>query len=121
VIFKIELVMANKRKKLTISDKLNVIGEVEARLNVPRIEMANRLGLPPSTLSKIMLSREKITEAEYKCGAHAKKRKNMKLGANDELEKILLEWFQQMRSDNVPINGPILREKANEIALRLKK
>jgi hypothetical protein len=43
----------------------------------------------------------------------------MKLGANDELEKILLEWFQQMCSDNIPINGPILREKANEIALCL--
>jgi hypothetical protein len=43
----------------------------------------------------------------------------MKLKANNELEKILLEWFQQMRLDNVPINGPILREKANEIALRL--
>jgi hypothetical protein len=43
----------------------------------------------------------------------------MKLGANNELEKIPLEWFQQMRSDNVPINGPILREKANEIAFRL--
>jgi hypothetical protein len=58
-IFKIELVMANKRKKLTISDKLNVIGKVEAHPNVPRIEMANRLGLPPSTLSKIMLSKRK--------------------------------------------------------------
>jgi hypothetical protein len=113
VIFKIELVMANKRKKLTVSDKLNVIYEVEAHLNIPHTEMANCFVLPPSTLSKIMLSKEKITDAEYKCGAQAKKRKNMKLGANDELEKILLEWFQQMRSDNVPINGPILQEKAN--------
>jgi hypothetical protein len=40
-IFKTELVMANKRKKLTISDKLNVIGEVEAHPNIPRIEMAS--------------------------------------------------------------------------------
>jgi hypothetical protein len=90
-----------------------VIGEVEAHPNVPRTEMANRLGLPPSTLSKIMLSKEKIKAAECKCGAQAKIRKNMKLGANDESEKILLEWFQQIRSDNAPINGPILREKAN--------
>jgi hypothetical protein len=108
VIFKIELVMANKRKKLMISDKLNVISEAEAHPNVPHIEMANHLGLPPSTLNKIVLSKEKITDAEGKCGAQAKKRKNMKLGANDELEKILLEWFQQMRSDNVLINGSSL-------------
>jgi hypothetical protein len=83
--------MVNKRKKLTISDKLNVIGEVEDHPNIPHIEMANHLGLPPSTLSKIMLSTEKITDSKCKCGAQAKKRKNMKLGANDELEKILLE------------------------------
>jgi hypothetical protein len=100
--------MANKRKKLTISDKLNVIGKVEAHSNVLRIEMANHLRLPPSTLNKIMLSKEKITDAECKSGTQAKKRKNMRLGANDELEKIQLEWFQQMHSDNVPVNGPIL-------------
>jgi hypothetical protein len=70
--------MVNKRKKLTISDKLNVISKVEARPNIPHIEMANRLGLPPSTLNKIMLPKEKITDAECKCGAQAKKRKNMK-------------------------------------------
>jgi hypothetical protein len=56
--------MANKRKKPTISDKLNVIGKVEAQPNVPRIEMVNFPGLPPSILSKIMLSKEKITDAE---------------------------------------------------------
>jgi hypothetical protein len=111
--------MVNKRKKLTMCDKLNVISEAEAHPNVPHIAMANRLGLPLSTLSKIMLSKEKIADTECKCGAQAKKRKKMKLRANDELVKILLEWFQQMRSGNVPINGPILREKAHEIALRL--
>jgi hypothetical protein len=53
-----------------------VISEVEAHPNVLRIEMANRLGLPPSTLKKIMLSKEKITDVECKCRAQAKKRKN---------------------------------------------
>jgi hypothetical protein len=48
-----------------------------------------------------------------------KKRKNIKVGAYDELEKILPEWFQQMHSYIVPINGPILWEKVNEIAFLL--
>jgi hypothetical protein len=60
--FKIELVMANKRKKATIREKLNVIGQV-AHLNVPHTEMSNCLGLPPSRLSKISLSKQKITNA----------------------------------------------------------
>jgi hypothetical protein len=41
---------------------------------------------------------KKITDAEFKCKAQIKKRKNMMLGAYDELEKILPDGFQQMHS-----------------------
>jgi hypothetical protein len=49
--------------------------------------MANCIGLPLCTLSKIRFSKEKITDAKFKYGAQAKKRENMKLKAYDELEK----------------------------------
>jgi hypothetical protein len=39
----------------------------------------------------------------------------MKTSSN-ELETLLVQWFQQMRSENIPINGPMLREKATKIA-----
>jgi hypothetical protein len=45
---------------------------------------------------------------------------NIKLGANEGLEKILLELFQQMHSENVPISRPILHQKATDTALCLK-
>jgi arsenate reductase-like glutaredoxin family protein len=41
-------------------------------------------------------------------------------GANKGLEKILLDWFQQMHSENMLIKRPILCQKATDIALRLK-
>jgi hypothetical protein len=72
-IFKIEF-KVEKKRKLKTSDKLNVISEVEAYMNVPRIEMANHLGLHTPTLSKTMLSREKYTDPEFNCGAQVKKR-----------------------------------------------
>lgn len=34
----------------------------------------------------------------------------------EDLETILLEWFQQARAANLLISGPILKEKAEEIA-----
>jgi hypothetical protein len=37
--------------------------------------MASRLGLPPSTLSEIMLSIEKITGEEFKCGGTDQEKK----------------------------------------------
>jgi hypothetical protein len=54
-------------------------------------ENAICLGLVPLSLSRIMLNKNKIIEGEMKCGAHLKKRMNMKLGVNKGLEDILLE------------------------------
>jgi hypothetical protein len=53
---------------------MNVTGEAEAHLNVPHTKMANRLGLPPSMSCEIMLSKEKIAVAEFKCMPQARKR-----------------------------------------------
>jgi hypothetical protein len=75
-------------------------------------EIANHLGLAPSS-SRIMLNKKQIIEGEMKCGAHSKNSMNIKLGANEGLEKILLEWFQQMCSENVPISRPHLKPKGN--------
>jgi hypothetical protein len=100
--------------------KLNVICEVEANLMTSTVEIADRLGLALSSLSKIMLNKNKIIEGEVKCGMHSKNRINIKLGANEGLEKILLEWFQQMCSINVSTGGPILCQKVTDVALRQK-
>jgi hypothetical protein len=67
-----------------------------------------------------MLNNIKIIEGEMKCGARWKKRTNIKLGASEGLEKILLEWFQWLRSESEPISRSILRRKATDIALCLK-
>jgi hypothetical protein len=72
--------MVNKWKML-ISDRLTVISRIEAHLNAQHIEMANYLILPLPMLRKILLSKEKLTDGEFKCGAHAKKRKKLKQGA----------------------------------------
>jgi hypothetical protein len=44
----------------------------------------------------------------------------MKSLSTEELETLLLQWFQHMRSEELPINGPMLQEKAATITLRLK-
>jgi hypothetical protein len=48
-----------------------------------------------------------------KCGGEAIKRKNIKSSPYDEMEKILIEWFEGMRSANLPISGVLLKEKSN--------
>jgi hypothetical protein len=108
------------KQKITIREKLNVICEVKAKSMTSQVEIANCLGLTPSSLSRIALNKNKIIEGETECGAHSKKSMNIKLGANKGLEKILLHWFQQVRSETVPVSTPVLCQKATDIALHLK-
>jgi thiamine pyrophosphokinase len=79
------------------------------------VEIANCLGLAPSSLSIIMLNKNKIIKGEMKCGTHSNKRMNIKIGACEGLEKILYEQFQQMHSESVPRS-----QKATDVALCLK-
>jgi hypothetical protein len=53
------------------------------------------------------------------CGPHSNKRKNM-ISPNEKLETLLMQRFQQMRSENILINIPALWEKAMQVTLRLQ-
>ena len=44
------------------------------------------------------------------------KRQRVKTGTYEKLNEALLKWFKSMRGNNIPINGPILLEKAHEFA-----
>jgi hypothetical protein len=44
----------------------------------------------------------------------------MKSLPTEEFETLLLQWFQQMRSEEFPISGPVLQEKATTTTLHMK-
>jgi hypothetical protein len=50
--------MGTKRKKITLSENLNVVFEVEVKSMRSWVEIANGLGLAPSSLSRIMLNKK---------------------------------------------------------------
>lgn len=107
-----------KRKALSISDKLNILKKYDEGLaeKKKQKDIANELGIPPSTLRTLLKNRHEIEQSSLLGGS---KRQKLKHGKYEELENILLEWFQQARSLNYPINGGIITEKAMEIAARL--
>ena len=52
-------------------------------------------------------------------GKLAKTRKTVKSSPYEELECYLFEWFKEDRATNIPLNGPELKKKASEIAIKL--
>ena len=43
----------------------------------------------------------------------------MKVGVHEELEEVLLRWFQNTRSNNVPVLRPMLQAKAEELSKKM--
>jgi hypothetical protein len=84
-----------------------------------RSKLSKRLGLAPSS-SRIML-KNKIIEGEMKCGVHSKKRVKIKLGANEGLEKILLECFHHMCCDVCQCKHIGFHSNKNVIARQCKQ
>jgi hypothetical protein len=59
----------------TFEEQLRVIEEVEKTPSEKRTDVAQRLGLPPSTLNSIIAKKREIREQDDKCGSSAKRRK----------------------------------------------
>ena len=110
----------SKRKHCayTLEFKLKIVSEVEEK-KLTKTEICKKHGIPNSTLSNFLKDRERLQKArdETKFRPTTKK---MKLSNQEDLEEALFQWFQQARAMNVPVTGPVLIEKAAEIAPLLK-
>ncbi|XP_026806961.1 tigger transposable element-derived protein 4-like [Rhopalosiphum maidis] len=103
-----------KLKILTIAEKVNVINMVEQG-GKKNYEVANAFGIPSSTLSTILKNKTKII-SNFKLQPT---RKKIKLAEFPNLDSSLFKWYIQCKNSNLPISGPILKEKANIFAKSL--
>ncbi|GBM29606.1 hypothetical protein AVEN_130084-1 [Araneus ventricosus] len=60
-----------------------------------------------------------IEESHHQCGSSASEKLRVQSGKFADVEKVLLQWFKQYRSVEIPISGPLLMEKAQEISNKL--
>lgn len=102
----------NKRKCLSFETKLKIIEEAEKGQKT-KAEICREYGIPKSSLSTFLKDKEKIQKA---IDHGTSKHKRLRASPLDKVDEALLIWFKQARSDNVPLSGPILLEKAEELA-----
>ena len=107
--------MDTKRKHHEVTSTLKVKYETLKKLEKgkPNKDVANQFSIPGSTLTTLKKNKEKIFEAFQNSSL---KHKRVKTGTYKKLNEALLKWFTSMRGNNIPINGPILLEKAHEFA-----
>ncbi|XP_067145249.1 tigger transposable element-derived protein 4-like [Centruroides vittatus] len=100
-------------RQLSTEDKLKILEEVDKNPHMKRMEIAQKLNLPPSTLSTIVSNREKIMWCVEKFSI---KRKRSREGKFAHLEYAMVEWIKQIQEYDVLIDGLMIKEQACHMA-----
>ena len=79
-------------------------------------EVTKSFGVPANTFSTWKKSKDKVFEAFQKGNATTKR---LKVDTYDQVNKAVLKWFTRLRSQNVPVSGVLIKEKALYFATEL--
>nr|XP_009675396.1 PREDICTED: tigger transposable element-derived protein 4 [Struthio camelus australis] len=105
-----------KKKSISIEEKIDIISAVESGKR--KADVAAKYGIKKNSLSSIMKNKEKVLEAFESLGFDPK-RKRLRTAFYTDLEEALMKWYRIAQCLNVPVNGPMLRLKANDFAQKL--
>ena len=78
-------------------------------------EVAQKYGVPKNTISTWVKNKDKLLTSLEKNGTKSK-RKKLRTGNFENVDKAIFTWFVAKRSQQVPIDGIILKEKALKFA-----
>ena len=101
-----------KQRRIDKLYKIKYKALKELEKGIPHKDVAQMFKVPKNTLSSWKKNKEEIYKS-YESGLGATRIKPEKYEA---LNKALTKWLLIMRSENIPINGPMLKEKAHEFA-----
>lgn len=104
---------SQKRKQFSISEKLEIIAEVDR--GVKKSDVALKRGISASTLSTFLKNRSKL-ESQKQSALLGSHRKKIRFSNFQDVDAAVFTWFQDIRSRNIPVSGPLIREKALEFA-----
>lgn len=106
----------SKRKCLSVSEKISIIHEVDK--GVKKKDIAQKFGIPPSSLSTILKNRDVILqEADQR--KESLVRKKLKSSMYDDIDEAILKWMTVMREKKLPLSGTLIKEKALEFGAAL--
>jgi hypothetical protein len=105
---------SRKLKTLTLKRKIELLDEVESGAK-KKADIAKEFGISGSTLSGIIKNKERYRKMYYD-GHMDIEKKRSRASLCDDVDIALLKWFTMARTANVPINGPVLSNKAEEFA-----
>ena len=98
-------------KNTKLIQKCQIIRQIEKGMT--NKEASEKFGVPKNTISTWMKNKDKLFEGLEQSSSDAKK---MRRCDYEQVDKAVFKWFSLQRSQNVPIDGLILKEKVLQFA-----
>jgi hypothetical protein len=102
-----------KRKQFSLDEKKKILEEIDRGMK--KGDVARKYGISPSALSTFLKDRDKI-EKSIHSDTIGPQRKKIRTANNEDVDKAVYRWVLDTRSKNIPVNGPLLCERAQSFA-----
>lgn len=109
--------MRSKRKELALEKKVELLKESESSGKSHR-RLAEQFGIGKTQVASILKRKRELLDA-FEQNEPAQKKRCSYAGVYDDLNDLTWKWFCRVRSQNVPVSGPMIKEKATVFAERL--
>ena len=109
--------MISKRKLTvkTLNEKCRALKDTEK--GVSNKDASLKYGVPPNTISTWIKNKEKYLKAlENNC---SRKKQKLRESNFEKPDNVVFRWFLSKRSQNIPIGGNLIKEKAIAYAKEL--
>lgn len=107
---------SKKRKELSLAEKIKVIKASEGQ---SQRQIDASFDIPKTTVSNILKRKVDLLDAYDSNQSPQRKRVCIRTDRSVELDKSVFEWFSRKRALNLPVSGPLLQEKARDLAEKL--
>ena len=111
-----------KINTLTLEQRVEVIKEIDRiaanKEKVTQEQLAAKFKVSQSQISRIKKDRQAILDDFYANKRNPESKRKREADAS-EVDEALFIWFKSMRSRSIPMNGPMLQEKAKAFACEL--
>ena len=106
-----------KREELDLKTRYDIIQFSRANPRESTRKFAEKFNCGRTQIQVILKKKDEILKNyEANCSSNIKRSRGAK---HDEIDNVLVDWFRKARSKNMPITGPMLKEKAMQIAKAL--
>ena len=111
--------VAEKRQLVTrsVSEKYKAIKDLERGMT--KMDVQQKYAVNRNTLNSWLKSKEKIVTSIEAGSFKGAANKRIKASEFPDLEEALIQWLRDARAKNIPVHGPLVKEKANQLAEKL--